>query len=375
MKKLCFLFVILCVSCAKKESIDPLAQVLGGDHPAIQKIMLEPDYYEVQIIYTQIDTDVNGKINFTDYSFQSDSTRYFYPASTVKLPVAVLALEYLDQIQGLSPLTNYTIKGDTAVHTVAEDVKNIFAISDNSAYNRLYTLLGRDAINTSLKEKGLDPVRIAHRLETDNAADPKRDTLNFAFDTNFGGGFDGPIEKLQIPGIKKGKGFLRNDSLYSEPMDFSEKNYLPLSTLHNLMKRLYFEDSFSETERFHLTPTSNEVLKTAMHTVPRKVGYDEGEFYDSYGKFFIYGTSRGRIQNHIKIYNKVGYAYGTLTETALITDERKDVKFLLSATILVNENGIFNDNVYEYEAVGLPFLAELGRGLYQYELARKQPAK
>ena len=109
-----------------------------------------------------------------------------------------------------------------------------------------------------------------------------------------------------------------------------------------------------------------------MHTVPRKVGYDEGEFYDSYGKFFIYGNSRGRIQDHIKIYNKVGYAYGTLTETAYITDEKKEVHFLLSATILVNENEIFNDDVYEYEAIGLQFLTEVGRKLYQYELKRKE---
>jgi hypothetical protein len=46
------------------------------------------------------------------------------------------------------------------------------------------------------------------------------------------------------------------------------------------------------------------------------------------------------------------------------------VHFLLSATILVNENGIYNDDVYEYEATGLPFLAELGRALYQFELKR-----
>jgi hypothetical protein len=38
---------------------------------------------------------------------------------------------------------------------------------------------------------------------------------------------------------------------------------------------------------------------------------------------------------------------------------------MLSATILANKNGIYNDNIYEYDEISLPFLAELGRILYQ----------
>ncbi len=42
----------------------------------------------------------------------------------------------------------------------------------------------------------------------------------------------------------------------------------------------------------------------------------------SYGKFIIFGDSKKQIPDNIKIYNKVGYAYGTLTETAYITDKK-----------------------------------------------------
>ena len=35
--------------------------------------------------------------------------------------------------------------------------------------------------------------------------------------------------------------------------------------------------------------------------------------------------------------------------------------FILSAIIKVNNNRIYNDNIYEYESVGFPFFAELGR--------------
>ena len=42
---------------------------------------------------------------------------------------------------------------------------------------------------------------------------------------------------------------------------------------------------------------------------------------------------------------------------------RHNIDFFLTATILVNENKIFNDNIYEFETKGIPFLASLGRGI------------
>ena len=47
------------------------------------------------------------------------------------------------------------------------------------------------------------------------------------------------------------------------------------------------------------------------------------------------------------------------------------IEFFLTATVFVNKNQIFNDNVYEYDELGIPFLAEVGRAIYAYE--RKRP--
>ena len=69
------------------------------------------------------------------------------------------------------------------------------------------------------------------------------------------------------------------------------------------------------------------------------------------------------MPEHIIIYNKVGYAYGYLTDCAYIVDKKKNKEYIITATIYVNKNGIFNDDMYEYDTVGLPFLAELGRQL------------
>ena len=89
--------------------------------------------------------------------------------------------------------------------------------------------------------------------------------------------------------------------------------------------------------------------------------YNDQEYWDSYGKFLIYGDQKGVMNNGLRSYNKVGYAYGTLTDVAYIQDRRNDIEFFLTSTILVNENKIFNDNIYEFENKGIPFLASLGR--------------
>ena len=67
----------------------------------------------------------------------------------------------------------------------------------------------------------------------------------------------------------------------------------------------------------------------------------------------------------IRIYNKVGDAYGTITDVAYIKDKKNDIEFFLTATILVNENKIFNDDIYESDQIGIPFLAALGRAVLE----------
>jgi hypothetical protein len=67
----------------------------------------------------------------------------------------------------------------------------------------------------------------------------------------------------------------------------------------------------------------------------------------------------------IRIYNKVGDAYGTITDVAYIKDKKNQIEFFLTATILVNENKIFNDDIYESDQIGIPFLAALGRAVLE----------
>src|ERR1700736_4702299 len=65
------------------------------------------DSYGIQIIYTQVDRGKNNIPKLTDHYFNLNKD-YFYPASTVKLPTALLALQRLNElnISGLDKNTS-----------------------------------------------------------------------------------------------------------------------------------------------------------------------------------------------------------------------------------------------------------------------------
>lgn len=370
-------FFLCCVflgSCSSQEqNLNFLETALSSQNPKIKRVMDSIANYQVQIRYTQINRR-NDSVIFTDYDFQVNDSNYFYPASTAKFPTAVLALERLNTTDTLSMDTKYYVEGDTIESTFKQDVSEIFAVSDNLANNRLVELLGFEDINNTLRKKGITPVRIAHRLgeHSDNLS--TKPLIIYLNDSTTGITKSilnkTPLE-LNLLNITKGSGFYEDDILIKEPFDFRSKNYFPISSQHNLIKRVIFPQSFDISERFNLSEVQREYLLSAMHTVPRKIGYDPKTYYDGYCKFFIFGDTKENIPEHIEIYNKVGFAYGTLTDCAYIKDTEKNIDFFLTATILVNKDGIFNDDVYEYDEIGIPFLAQLGREIYQQELKRK----
>lgn len=370
------IFLILVLGCKKEEETikNPLEHVLASQNSNIKRVMDDVAQYEVQLRFTQIDRK-GDSISFKDYNFQVDAKNYFYPASTVKFPIAVLALEKLNEIDTLNMQTRFYVEGDSVETTFAKAVSEIFSVSDNDANNRLVELLGQDAINVGLESKGIKPVRISHRLgyhSDDLATKPLIIYLNDSTTATYQGTINTSAKPLELNNILKGSGYYEDDELIEEPFDFSLKNYYPITAQHNVLKRVIFPGKFQEGERFKLSAEQHEYLLKTMHTVPKAVGYDPTTYYDGYCKFFMYGDTKEDIPDHIKIYNKVGFAYGTLTDCAYIKDTKNDIEFLLTATILVNKDGVFNDDQYEYDEVGIPFLAELGREFYQYELNREK---
>ncbi len=88
--------ILLCFCCSKEEPTkDPLLHVLNSKKIEIKRIMDSIDIHEVQIRYTEIVRKADSII-FKDHDFKINDSVYFYPASSVKFPVALLALEKLN---------------------------------------------------------------------------------------------------------------------------------------------------------------------------------------------------------------------------------------------------------------------------------------
>jgi hypothetical protein len=366
------ILVLLTSSCSslKKNAIEI---ALKSNNNAIKTVMQNPNFYELQIIYTEIKRDKNNNVKLTDYKYHVDAKNYFYPASTVKFPIAILALEKLNQIPNTSIHTKFKIEGQPDELKFSEEISKIFAVSSNEASTNLYEFIGKDYINNSMINKGLSPISISHRLSAPDSGNTNTKTVYIYPDNNadpitIPSYKSSDIIPLQLNNIKKGKGYISNDKLVEEAMDFSKKNYYPLETLQNTMKRIVFPENFKESERFNLTKEEREFILFSMQNLPKNAGYDPIKYPDGYCKFFMYGDTTETIPENIKIYNKVGDAYGTLIDCAYITDTKNGIEFMVSATLLVNKNNVFNDGIYEYDTIGFPFLAQLGRELYLQNL-------
>lgn len=360
-------------------------------------ILNHPTQNEVQILYTQINRDKNNIPHFKSYSYHLNAKHYFYPASTVKLPTAIFALEKLNElrVKGLTKqsvmITDSAFAGQTKVKTdtssagglpsIENYIKKILLVSDNDAFNRLYEFVGREEINKKLKKYKLNNTRIVGRLAIGDAGESTRHTNPIDF---FNDGklvyhkpalFDDKDYPMQLENLKQGKAYMdSSDRLVNKPFDFTLKNVYSIADQQQVLKRLLFPESFPKEQRFNLTPADHEFIYHYMSMFPTenvKPTYNRPEYFPAYCKFLFYGgDSTATIAPNIRIFNKVGDSYGYDIDNAYIIDLKNKVEFMLTAVVQSNKDGIYNDNKYEYTTVCLPFLKNLGQLIYQYELQR-----
>jgi len=397
MKYCCLIFCLLYnTNIVAQPKTDTLLQnmLLGNSNPIMQKVLKEKDSFRLQVIYTQINRDRRNKPSFKNYYFNTDTNLYFNPASTVKLPLAILALEKLNNmhIKAVNKYTALQIDSSypkqTAVHndstaqnflpSIAHYIKKAFLVSDNDAYNRLYEFMGQQTINRNLHDKGYKSLRITRQF-LGLTAEQNRHTNAIRFINE-----DGSVIYKQPPAyntdsfyfgkiIKVGRAHYNSkDSLVNEPIDFTKVNNVPLEDLQQILQSVMFPSSVPAKQRFNLTEEDYTFLRRYLSQYPSETNYpkyDSAEYYDSYVKFYFKNGSH-QLPSYIRVFNKVGWAYGFLIDVSYIADFKNNVEFMLTSTVYVNSDGILNDDKYDEEEIGWPFMYELGQTVYRYELER-----
>jgi hypothetical protein len=362
-------------------------------------ILNHPDSFRYQLIYTKIDRNKDNEPAFRNYYLHVDPELYFNPASMVKLPTALIALEKLNDlsVSGLDRstpmLTDSGYEKQTAawVDSTAENglpslahyIKKVFLVSDNEAYNRLYEFVGQELLNKRLWEMGYHRTRIVRRFVT-MTEDQNRHTNPIRFIKDGKLIYQQPALYNTLPFDFSRKVLIgnahynREDSLIHEPMDFTTHNNFPLEDMQQVLQAALFPRSVPAAKRFRISENDYRFLLEYMAKLPSQSDYpryDTSEFFDSYTKFFLFKAGRSKIPEYIQDFNKTGWSYGFLTDVAYIRDTLNKVEFMLSGTIYTNRDGILNDDKYEYEETGYPFFKKTGEIIYNYELSRKRKYK
>lgn len=365
----------------------------------LQQVIAAPDSFRVQIIYTQIDRNRKNQPRLINYAFNLDSNLYFNPASTVKLPLALLALEKLNdmKIAGVDKYSSLLIDSsqpwqspyhsDSSARngypSIAQFIRRAMLISENDPYNRLYQFVGQQRANRRLHELGFGSTRITRQFLGLSPEQNRHINAMRFVDGNGVPLYTQPpaynpdpfyLEKKQLVG----RGYMdQRDSLIQQPIDFTNANNLPLEEFRMMLQTFMMPETRPADKRFRLSEDDYQFMYRYLSQYPSETPYpkyDTSEYYDSYVKFF-FRDSTHRMPPHVRVFNKVGWAYGFLIDASYVVDFKHGLEYMLAAVIYVNKDGILNDNLYDYETIGWPFMYQLGQAIYQHELARKRTRK
>ena len=348
----------------------------------LKEIIKEKEDYEIQILLTKID-QYNSKVDFQEYKYQLDDNKYFYPASTIKLPIVVLALKKINELR--SKGSEITLKSkivlnykDDYSELVIRDsitsfqnlIADVFLVSDNSASNILIDFIGYNYFNHEMENAGFDKTYLNHKFNPDPYVNSTWQISDL--DNNIISSINDNQKIIKADektnGLEKGERRYFKGEILDESLNFSEKNRSSITDMHNLIKYIFYPEIFDSTNTFNLNVEDYDFLRYWMsrftyEDIGEKFIGDE-KFFETYNKFFIHGDEQSVSNEQIRVYNKIGQAYGTSIDNGLIKNYQDNVEFILTATIYTNKNKVINDNLYEYDDLAVPFLAKLSRAIY-----------
>lgn len=377
-------FAILLIAISMNGQKAILIDSLLAHNPLLLQVASLPNKYNPQIILTQVNTNKMGERAFTTSYYRALDTAYFYPASVVKLPASIFAMEKIEELNSLeidfntrisyasshscqTPLVIDEYTNDSTP-SVAEFIEKALVVSDNVAYSRLYEFVGPEYFHQRLTEMNMPHASIRHRFSKCDTTENRYtnqiyflselgDTIYTQPAAYFDGAYVQPMPRMAI-----GKSQIINGKTVKEPKDFSRSNALPLSNMHTLMMELIYPESqpfaydISEEQRAFI----REALTISPKNARNKRIAKNVDFHDNYTNYLFFGNENKSRTSTLEVCNIVGLAYGFLTDIAYVKDPVTGVEYFLSVTLYTNASNKFGSGEYEYSTIGFPFMKELG---------------
>lgn len=298
---------------------------------------------------------------------------YYYPASAIKLPIAMLVMERMNEL-GLKlddrliidqevhcGNTTYIRNSQNTVLTFDKMLQELIVVSDNDHYNAFYHFLTPHYINEKLREKGYSDVKL-YRAFTGCSKEENLITNGWRVLRNDslvakGNKQEFPIDEFQSlytydPDKLIGDQHEKNNTIVKGPYDFNYNIEFPLEQLHKVSIDLHMKKS-----SWNLSDEQRSLLFNWMEQFPKEcisLGVDKRIKMEDYVYKYIYSD----IKN-VRTASKIGLSYGFTTETSIFHCNEATV--IVTSSLYTNANKIVNDGVYEYESIARPFLCRFGQ--------------
>jgi Beta-lactamase enzyme family len=369
---------------APTESLDlpPNSTWLHGGSANLKRWLADPAALQLQLCYTPM---VNRIPQPTRY-FRKDA-HWFAAASLVKLPLAAFMLEQLEA-QGLDfrdlniafpdmPACAERAPELRKPQPIARVLERALVQSDDSSYCALYDFLGPQFIEERFRALGDIGVRIQARFGF-CGPEGSRVAAGFVLSKHGKTVLTRPalasraLTRAPVP-IRVGKAWRSGSQLIQGAKDFSDSNTLPLSVAHRLLIALRYPNAMPASARFKLSEPARLELLRLLSTAPSQTRYlSPVEQKQQPHAFRLLGAGDGRWPAGLQITSKVGWAYGFLSDVAHLKDAAHEC--FISSACYLNADQVLNDGVYEYDSIGRPLMAELGRLLLRVKALHRVPA-
>jgi len=387
--------------CVARDGQEAELEALLRSDPLLSGLVDNAEHHRLQMVVGRIERDAAGNPCLRWFRFR-DGAQYFYPAGAVHLPLAMAVMQQLDEGQGLwdvnATLVSDGVRADSQTpslgniriahafeSTIDREMRRMVILSISQGFNRLFDLLGTREIAERLAAAQWNETRISHRFdEAVPIADhvhapavriviggaprvffPPRSTAPAALPFPWA---DALVGEAYIP-IHAPAG--PAPAQVNEPFDFAGRNYASLTDLLRMMLELGAPELL-DVAGFSLSTTSRAYLAYLFSRGPQDLGLediDTDEWTVQRFKPMWDGIATVRDPATLTYLSHAGRAFGFHTDVAYARDESTGAGFVVAATIYANEDGVLNDDRYEYAQVSDPFFEALGALLARWSFA------
>ena len=362
---------------------DPLLErLLGGAGKTLKTVLAEREKYRFQVLYGPV-LDKGGVPTLERHGYYADA-EYFFPASSMKVPLTLASYERLPVLRTAkhpaldrdATLEIHPVAGTEAPYatSLSRETWRALIVSDNASANRLLAFVGHREAHESLWGLGLSTARVHTGFATGREIDPATVSPRIDIVPKDGPKDSLPARKsvLTLPAtraarLEVGSAVVVDGRKVPGPMSFAEKNAMSLRDLQDALVRIVRPELLpTKAPKGQTTHDDLDYLRKTLSTPPSKSGlpgYDRNVVADYQLNPFLRGLERVRSRDRLEIYVKVGQAYGFLTTNAYVVEKATGKSFFLAATIYANPNEVLNDDLYAYDQIAFPALADVAEAI------------